>query len=296
MPLRKRIILPCILLAAAALWISRHQQINATERAIEKMRSEAVTLTKDLEATRLEVSTLEQELQEQTAARQELTRAVAKVEKELSRVSPESQWSSLPSQLPEWNAESPYVWVRKEVMKEVSAEPFGDDGALLPQTAPLLALDSEELGELNEKLTRILGQYQQIESTNVVLSDEHLGGVGPIGKGKAITVCWEPSDEGPRLMAAYEEALRSALGDQRTELLLAVDWGALPSKFGMKSDKTSSKKKITLVRHPNGNFNVAVDQGYSSMSTSVSKGDGDRLENYIPQHVRHLFAELLEAP
>jgi hypothetical protein len=181
--------------------------------------------------------------------------------------------------------ESPYVWLRKDILPSFPFRPFGGNGALDPSFGSLLVAEPEQVTALNRKLTGLIHDYQALEVARAAPTDDHPPGTGGAG-GNTLTIRVPPlAEEAARLKHDFETTLRIGLGEQRAVLVLqaASDW--FDSQF---SKDGSLPKTYSVVRHPDGSFNVVVGAGGSWLSV----GELDSFEEFIPAHLQSIFAAL----
>jgi hypothetical protein len=291
--LRRRILIPLIAFAALAIWIPRQQAISQAERALEETKLQLVSLSNQVESASVERESARKSLIEQKTSSDRSLALLSAAERELASDSPEARWATPPAVLPNWNSDSPFVWVRKELVKNVNGEPFAADGSLDQQAAVVMALSNEQVSRLKQLLPPILAEYRNLESAQVKYADGHLPGITGTGEAITIEVTALP-EEGAKLMAQYLSALRSVIGEQRTELLLAIDHGELEQTFGQ-VETASPPARISVHRHPDGSWNIAIRRLHGgSMSTSIPKGRQELFGNYIPPHLLRFFAEVID--
>ena len=295
---RKRILLPLILLLALLVGISRQQRIASAQRRLEQTRDQWANLTNRMALAVLADESARQTLREQKVSRDAMLSSVAEVEDEMSKVSPESLFLTPPAQLPDWNTNSPYVWARKDIISKLrEGAPFNGDGSVDQSAAPILGIRVEELTAMNDKLTRLMAEYRKLESATAERTDAHLHPIAE--EDRAITVEMKPfPEEGLRLKEAFEAALLETMGEQRARLILTIDDGRIDNEFGQDTEVVDGKsrpvkRKISLVRHPNGNFDVTVKTANNWLSTTIPKENPEGLQQYIPSNLNPFFAELL---
>ncbi len=166
--------------------------------------------------------------------------------------------------------------------------PFTDRAELRQEVAATLALDTTARQALNEKLAGLVGQYRELEAAHAERIDEPLPGI--TDDGLQVTVRVKPfPEEGERLKQQFKETLREALGQQRAEVVLenAARW--LDSQFAASG---AEPKTISVVRHPDGTYNISMHTGNSWFST----GGFRELSDHVPDYLLPLFAEALEQP
>ena len=194
-----------------------------------------------------------------------------------------------PPALPEWNAGSPYVWLRKEFLPKLRVRPlsaFGDDGELGGDVATVLAATDNQQRALSSTLPRLLAEYHALEAAKAERVEEHLPGIGD--DGSKVTVRFNPlPEEGAWFKEQFDAALRNELGEQRANLLTQLAEGWFNDQFNRFG---TEPKTISVSRHPNGTYGFAVKTG-----DGLGSSDGLlRIDNYlIPPHLRPLFSDVL---
>jgi Mlc titration factor MtfA (ptsG expression regulator) len=72
---------------------------------------------------------------------------------------------------PEWNPESPYVWLRKEMLPRLQVPIISEQGEVLDSAALVLCLDPAARSELNQQLKRLLAEHRALELTGAEVTD-----------------------------------------------------------------------------------------------------------------------------
>jgi hypothetical protein len=284
-----------ILAAATVAWTIRQQQLQIIRRDMAEMEAQAMVADERIRTAEEEMSAAQSRLAAEKLGQQRALAEAAKAARELAKRDPESLWSSPPATLPEWNAESPFVWLRKEIISKLPVKAFQASGELRPEVAYVLTLAPAQQTALNAALKRCLEGYRQAETASVERLDEHLPNVaGQEGAKLTIRVTPVP-EEGAQARREFEAALRNVLGDQRADLLLQVSRGWLTSEFGQPDAKPESKT-ISLVRNPDGNLFLSIKTGGSSQSMGVDKNHLEVMNEYLPPHLLPFFREFLETP
>ncbi|MEN9677667.1 MAG: hypothetical protein RIS76_3563, partial [Verrucomicrobiota bacterium] len=118
---------------------------------------------------------------------------------------------------------------------------------------------------------------------SALLSSEHLPGIADQPGEKLTLQVPGPSADARQLRSQMESALRTELGESRSELVL--HWGEawLDERFERAVASTYS-----VVRHPDATYGIRIDTGSSSMSV----GGSDAFIDYIPHHLRPWFEPL----
>jgi len=215
---------------------------------------------------------------------------VARLARDMAAPVTHPQWTQPPESLPGWNQESPFVWIDKEMLPRFPVTPFSDAGTLLPGIASVLAIEPERVNELNQSLSLLLSEFRTQEAAHAHPSDEHLPGIAN-ADGDKLTLVVDPIPEvSERLRAQFETTLHEQLGPQRADLLLRTGRGWMQDQFGW-SDPDSEPpppRTFSVVRHPDGSYNISIKSGNGWMSV----GGPNSFRDLIPEHLRHLFAEL----
>ncbi len=266
-----------------------HQSVRQLTEQMEAVRSEAEASDSRLDALRLEGEAQRQE-------RDETNARLAALARQLSVEDTDPRWHLPPATLPDWNADSPYVWVAKELLPKFPVQPFDSNGQLDPKVAQVLAAEPEQVAALNQTLSRLVTEFRTHEAAHAKPTEEHLPGIAQRdGDKRTITV--EPIPEiSARLREQFETAVREQFGRQRGELLLNTARGWVQEQFGWTSDQPGAPppepRTISVVRNPNGTFNISIRSGHVEMSV----GGPNTLDDYLPAHLRHFFAGLEQEP
>lgn len=291
MKLNKLTLVGLILAATTTAWTIREGGLRQTRRAIADARVQASAAEERARLAEDELVAVQTRLAE-ARRRHDVTQAeVAAATRELAKRDPESAWTEPPESLPQWSAESPFVWLRKEIVPKLPVEAFQSTGELRPEVAYVLTLDSTQQEALNTALRRCLNDYRKIETAHVERLEEHLPGIAG-QDGERLTIRVTPVPEaGTNARREFEAALRNALGDQRTDLLLEVSEDWLSSEF---SGATTETKTISVLRRPGGSLDISIKSGNSWLSTGVPKDRPEMINHYIPPHLQPFFREFLE--
>jgi len=204
----------------------------------------------------------------------------------LDEAQPGSRWAEPPAVWPDWNPASPYVWIRKETIPHLPVEPFGSEGTLRPEVASVLGVNEAQQDALNRTLSRLMTEYHSIEASQAERTDKHLDGI--VGDGPKVTVQIQPSADSQRFKDQFQAALTESLGEQRSQLLSQTAEFWMNSEFGIGAEP----KTISVIRHPDGSYNISVRSGSNWMSV----GGPSTLESYVPAHLMPLFSDVLPQP
>ena len=282
---RKSTLILLVCLAALVVWIPQRRKLARARVAVAEAEEQRVRLDERIAKATAELESVRRELRGQQSNRAETLAAAAKAEQELARDDPEALWLAPPSVLPDWNADAPYVWLRKEVLPKLWVSVFTDDGELRGDIAAVLTLTESQQRAVNATLPRLLTEYRALEAANAERVDESVSGEGK--EGTKVTVRIKPlPEEGARLRQQVELALRSDVGEQRGALVLelASDWlNSQVSHFG------TASKTISVARQPDGGYNIKIHDWNSQQFTAGVP----RIDPYIPAHLLPLFSAVM---
>jgi hypothetical protein len=281
-----RLTIIAAILLIAALWGWRGQQRMAESRKRMAETEERLTAFKtECIALETQFQSMQSNVQRETIERNRVLSGLKNETLVVATNDPASLWVDPPSELPAWISESPYVWLSKETLSRLPITPFSDGGELEPLTAAVLNISDAERKQLNARLRVSLEEYRAAEAAQAQFTTNHLSGVSQF-PGEKITITVEPlHEDGKRLQDQFVAALKSHLGDQRSDLIsrLADRW--LGDHF---SHDGTEPKIISATRHENGTYNISVKTGGNSMSV----GGPMSLDEHIPAHLLPLFATL----
>jgi hypothetical protein len=281
----KTVVVLLIFGVALLFWVSRQPGIAEVRREIDAAQSELGLLHERHAAAAEALATAKQDLSEEQTARAAAVATLNLELKELAKVDPETRWSASPILLPEWNPESPYVWIRKEMVPRIAASPFGEDGSLGPEAAHVLVIDAPVMRELNRRLKQAISDYRDVEATEARLSEEHLPGIANSPGDKITATIKPPPEQGARYRLEVETALRELIGEQRASMVMALGANWLSGQF---SNSGTEPKTISVIRRPGGSYTISIKSGGNWFSTG---GSWKNIEPHIPPAARPLFAD-----
>ncbi len=285
--LQKSTVAALVFLAALMVWIPGQLRLRQARRVLSETQAQLAALDERLAASAAALESAQRDWRAQNASHDQARVAVAMAERELARVDPEVRWSALPAVLPEWNGDSPYVWLRKEIFSTLPVGVFTERGELRREVAMVLTADEAQLRALNTALPRCLADYQALEAATAERIDQHLPDNS--GDGTTLTLRIKPlPEERARLLNEFETALRQELGEQRAGLLMQVAGGWLASQF------SQDQKIISMTRRPEGDFRINTENGYSKSSVGWRANSRVPVPEYVPSHLLPRFAELLD--
>ena len=276
-----------ILLSALALWIVQRANIGHLQAALVQAHAQQVQLDQRTGALNADLESARADLRLAHANRTRVETDVTAAEEQLARTDPDTRWAVPPASLPEWKAESPYVWLRKDMLPRLPVNVFTEQGTINPDMGAILTADANQQRKLNDTLSHLLADYRALEAAQAKRTDDHLPGIaGQEGLKETIQVDPMP-EEGKRAQQQFESALTETLGHQRGKLLTQTASGWLYSQF---SENGTQPKTISLIRHPNGTYNLSIQSAGSWMSTG---GPASAVTNQIPGYLLPLFSDVL---
>jgi hypothetical protein len=281
-----------IFLAALAFWIPAQFGLLQARRDLDSARTRLADLQNRIAASEAELNAARQRQRTQSQARDLASAAAAKAARELAKVDPSSRWAIPPASLPEWNPDSPYVWLPKDFISKIGAPIFKRDGELRDDAATMFDLDDNSRRALNRQVGQLLSNYHALEVSNVERLADPAGNLSI--DGPTVTLRINPMAEaGAQVQQEFANTLQETLGQQRGALMneCAQDW--LEEQFDH-FGKTA--KVISVVHHATGGFSLAIEQDqYGSQSTSLSGDDPSALGSYIPDYLLPLFNDATAA-
>ncbi len=283
---RKSVIVLTTLAAALAWLLLREAKIQAARRALANAQREITQLQDRIANAAASQEAVSQDLREARSALDEKQRAINRAEQELAVIDPEAGWAVPPLTL-QWDDSSPYVWINKKMLARLPGNRFTENAELSDEFANTLALDRPARRALSERLASILAEYRGLETAHAERIEEPLPGIARDEPQVTVRVTPFP-EEGKRLRHDFEEALQTALGTERAQLITESSSGWLDSQFASAS---AEPKTISVVRHPDGSYNVSSKVGNSWLSTGGFK----QLDEHVPPHLLPLFSELAPA-
>jgi hypothetical protein len=275
--------------SGTAVWSVRQTSLRDTHSSSQTLEQQILQRQQEIAAAQEEQAVLQRRI---VAARQDeehVSSEVAQTDQQLTEVSPDALYSKPPTQLPEWKPDSPYVWMPKEALPKFPVEVFDNAGRMDPRVASVLTLDEATLKSLNTTLNRLVVSYQEKEAALAEFTENHLSGIAG-QKGDKLSLVVKPlPEEGRQLKQQFESTVNQLLGGQRGQLVQQGASSWLDSTF---SHFGAEPKTISLIRHPNGGYNVSVKSGGSWISTGGP--DARSIEYQIPAHLRSRFSSLLQ--
>ncbi len=283
--LSRRTIIVVIAACGIALGISRGLRLGQTRAELAAIGRRRADLDAAVAAAEAETRRWRDQTERDQATRSRTLAEGRALEKDLAAIDPESRWATPPLAEREWDPKSPYVWLRKDLLPSFPVSPFDDQGHLRKDVAAVLTVDPAQVRALDAAIGRLVAENGRREVARARTTDDHLPGVKQHG-GPKVTLRIDPDpDEGTRMRQEFLATLQGTLGPQRAALLEQTAGSWLDSKIAASGD---APKTFSVVRHPDGSFNISIQSGTMSMSTG-----GDRtLGHHIPPHLLPFFSAL----
>jgi hypothetical protein len=286
---RRSVLAGLIFMTTLAVWIPNQVSLDRDRKAIVEAREQLRALREQTTAVENALDSAQQEFATQEADCIRAVIELAKAEKEFAKVDPDSRWSEPPATLPDWKPDSPYVWLSKEMISQLSLSSFNDSGGLDPEYAAILAIDPKTQTSLNAELRKLVADFRQLQAAKAERTEDHLAGIAD-QEGEKLTIRVQPlPEEGARFKAQFEAALMNAMGEQRAKLVMKTGEHWIDEEF---SQYGTEPKIISVLRRPNDTYNLSIKSGGNWFNTGGIQFY--LLREQIPANVRHLFQEFLE--
>jgi hypothetical protein len=188
-------------------------------------------------------------------------------------------WNSPPNIWPEWNLKSPFIWLDKQVLPKLPLPTVGKEGEITKDIAGILGISSEQLGRLNQKLQEIVSENRTLAQNCAAITNDDAAAAGPVDEMKISVTIQVPPETTAELKNRYQSVIGEELGEDRKNLLC----GSIDTRSWLDREFRTNAEVISVVRHPNGTYNIGFKERGSSF------GGVTRLEDYLPDFVLPLF-------
>jgi hypothetical protein len=291
---RKSLLALGILTVGVLIVTPRQIALSHARQALDKTRAgcadasrQITNLTKELEARRRDIA-------EQVELRDRARVAAARAESQLATANPDAFWSQPPAHWPDWNINSPYVWLRKEILSQLRVECFSQNGQLRSEIAQVMTIPKDRLDTLNADLNKLVADYAAAEAAKArrVLDTNQSGE-------RTLTIQIDSmADEGQRLADEFGAALLKTVGSQRADFLMESAKALLTRRF---SELGKQSRTISVTVKADGSRLIATKySGWLGMSSIGLPATIpiDSASDYasIPAHLLPLFNELWDSP
>ncbi len=287
--MNRKVIFACVILGALATGGWQQIRLSQSRNALTRTRTDLAAAQERIATARERLSVIEAEIGSQKREQNRLTVELAKARQQHRKQFPESEWTTPPNFLPEWNPDSPFVWVNKEIAPQLQLSPFTESGELDPGVLQVLAVDNPASVKLNERLRQFYRPREELELATATHSDAHLPGATSEEGEKLTIIVRAEADQSDELKNEFASILREGLGEQRAGLVIDAGkpWiAAALANFG------KEPKTISLVRLSDGRFGVSRRCGtdWESMTCPA-----DVAQRVIPTHLLPLFDGLFKS-
>jgi hypothetical protein len=261
------------------------QALRDSEARLAALRNHVASAETELDSAR-------QEQGAQNRAHSQAVAAVHVARHDLSIKSPESQWAAPPLSLPQWEHDSPYVWVRKDFLRELNLPVFAKDGAITHDAGELLGLDQPAQAAINEQVQSVLSNYHAFQFANAEVSNSPPA--SGQGDGPTVTVQIPAMPEqGAALAEQITAVLQQNLGEQRAQLVtnVAADWLSLFS--------STQAVTIAATRKPDGNYHLDLqlpNRGSSSYNGISASYALQLIPDYLLPLLAGAFPQAADGP
>lgn len=262
------------------------------QHALQSLRQTNAALAEQIGFTQAQIrerqaslTPLQEELAELRKTRAETAAKAAALLRELAPENSDARWSIPPTQLPDWDPDSPYVWLNKELLTRFPLQPFSSTGALSPTVASLLVLEPQQVQQLNENITRLVAEYRAQEAARAQPAEQTISGQES-GQIKKLTLIIPPSPEfSATLKDQVERTLVAQLGQSRADLLLQTAAGWWQEQIG---GSGTESRVFSVERQADNSYQVSISSGTMRMSV----GGVGSINDYVPPHLRPFFDSL----
>lgn len=281
-----------VILAAMVFGWRRQVAIKDLRESLAHIHYEELSLRSEVQRTEEELARLRVEDATERTQFQNLAARVAnlagqKVDLDLNET--HDRWNLPPEGVSSWDPASPYVWVEKDLLPQLPLQSFDSHGNLDAATASALVIEPEQLNEMHRQLHGLMDEFQQIEAAHATRVEEE-GSEFISEQPHTLTVRVEfPLDAFEDLRRRFQETLAGFLGTQRAELLVRLAQNGQAFPLGQPAP---SPRTFTVTREEDGQFRLIVRSEFVNMSVSGS----DAVDQYVPEHLREVFAPFIEVP
>lgn len=281
--MKRRHIILLFAALAGGFGTAGHMQLKESRQALAQLRQ-------GVEAQRGEKAAVEKRVAALREANRDMKIAVdfqaGQVREVLASQPPQSPvWADPPAEWPAWEPQSPFIWVPKDVVNQLSMELFSNGGELLPAFAHTVALKPEQVQGVNREVKAIVAEYSRLERAHTYVTNSHLAGINTEAA-PAITIrVDEFGPEAEQLKQRFDWALRSNLGDQRAEMAMKLGSGWIAERL---SNFGTQPRTVSAQRKPGGYYYIAVQSagGWISMGRKS-------LDDFLPPHLLEFFEPLM---
>ena len=209
----------------------------------------------------------------------------------LAQGNADARWVEPPAELPSWNKESPYIWLRKAALDHSTIRiPTLDRNGQLPSLlCQLLDITPAQKSGVEDATAKFLSDFGDVELAAAKVTENHLRGVAGLPGAKVTVEIPAMSGAVDQLGAQVAQTLRAQLGEQRASIVL--DWDQHDGDlFNL---HTAEPKIISVRREPGGVMYISTQVGGMMIGTT---GNDLSLESHIPRPLLSLFQAVAPPP
>jgi hypothetical protein len=198
---------------------------------------------------------------------------------------PAPDWSQPPDSLPDWNPDSPYIWLARDSIARLPIGAFLSDGKLDPDLNEMLGIPPSVSQSLNSNLLATLHRYEQLETERAIRTNAiPIGPAYTVNKSITIIIPAMP-EEVARMKAEFIQGLVQSLGSQRADLVMTLGRDWISERFSFEG---SAEKTYVVGITQDGAYDIRSSSGgaYRMLSGPHT------LDGCIPNHLLPLFDEL----
>lgn len=181
-------------------------------------------------------------------------------------------WAKPPDSLPEWNLNSPYIWLSKDSLTKLPIPALGSRGSIDGSMAELFGIPPELAKDLNAATAEVFRRLESLES-------ELATATTPSEKPNSLQLQIQiPTAAMSELKSSFEEAFHRFLGPQRAEIILGLGRSWSDEVFSL-------EKSFTVTLLPGDTYEIASSGG----GIYRSFGGTSSLDGLLPSHLTARF-------
>jgi hypothetical protein len=284
--MKKPFLVVLIFAVALAWWIPRQVESRRTEQALQDSENKLAALRHRLANAESALNSARQEQGAQNRAHAQTTAAVDAARHALSIKAPETQWLAPPASLPKWETDSPFVWVRKDFLRELNLQVFAQDGAIRRAAAELLGVDKSTQAAINGQIQQALSNYHAIQ-----LAKAEVSSAPPAsgqGNGPTVTVQIPAMpDQGAALTGQITQILQQNLGGQRAQLVAST------AELWLNDFSSTQALLVSVTPQTDGNYHLEMQLPNGSSST-YGGIPAARVQQLVPDYLLPLLADAFQ--
>ena len=188
--------------------------------------------------------------------------------------------------MPKWETDSPFVWVRKDFLRELNLQVFAQDGAIRRAAAELLGVDKSTQAVINGQIQQALSNYHAIQ-----LAKAEVSSAPPAsgqGNGPTVTVQIPAMpDQGAALTGQITQILQQNLGGQRAQLVAST------AELWLNDFSSTQALLVSVTPQTDGNYHLEMQLPNGSSST-YGGIPAARVQQLVPDYLLPLLADAFQ--